>query len=227
MARDCAYFASRTSVASDSVNEGKAVINKNNLKLFWIGLVMTVGASFAANAMEGTLNAVSLQPVSAIKVVSVQTYDDSEENLILKAELIKELTARGYEVSDGADLILNFETRDQMGAWDPGSQSHVIELEASGGRGGGENHKARVNVFDSSEGGLLNRDQGRRGASLQASQYRIDVTLEARSNGKTYWRAWSVAELTSGEGLTLIKKMIPALVQNLGKTVRSQKVPIE
>lgn len=194
---------------------------------FLFGLVMSLSPLQEAKAQDGIVNAVSLRETPPIKSVDIQALDDSDENLLLRAEFIKELEANGYVISKSAEMILNFETRDQIGGWDSGSQAHVLSLEASGGRGGGENHKARVNVFDSSTGGLINRDQGARGSSLTASQYRLDLTLEARSDGKTYWRGWSVADLNSGEGLTLTKKMIPSLVQSLGKTVRSQTFSIE
>lgn len=187
-------------------------------------LCLALGLPLAqeANAQDGIMNTVSLRDIPQTKSINVQALDDSDENLILRAELIKELERNGYVISSSAEMILTFETRDQIGNWDPGSKSHVISLEANGGRGGGENHKARVNVFDSSTGGLINQSQGERGPSLIASKYRLDVSLEARSNGKTYWRGWSVADLDAGDGLALTKKMIPPLVKNLGKTVRSQ-----
>ncbi len=192
-----------------------------------VGLTIGLTQPSPAYADDGMLNALSLIPLPAKKVIQVQALDDSDDNLALLAEIEKRLLQNGYELVKKADIILSFETSDQIGGWNSASKGHVLSLEASGGRGGGENHKARVNVYDSSTGGLLNPNQGAQKATSTSSQYRLEVSVESRTNGKTLWRAWSVADLQSGEGLTLTKKMVPLLIDNLGKTVRSQAFSIE
>ncbi len=194
---------------------------------FIVCSLISLATAPLAFAESGVLNALSLRPLPDQKNIQVQVLDDSDENLQLQAELEEHLVAKGYTIVKKGDLILTFETRDQIGDWQSATSGHVISLEASGGRGGGENHKARVNVFDSSSGGLLNQNQGRKASSSTASQYRLDVTVESRADGKTLWRAWSVADLESGEGLTLTKKMVPLLVENIGQTIRSQDFTVE
>jgi len=197
------------------------------VSLLFVVLAVGISSIGPSHAESGVLNALSLKPLPEHKVIQVQALDDSDENLQLQADIEKYLVANGYTLAEKGDIILSFETRDQIGGWNSGSDGHIIALEASGGRGGGENHSARVNVFDSATGGLLNRREGVRAPSSIASQYRLDVSVEQRADGKTLWRAWSVADLESGEGLTLTKKMIPLLVDNMGKTVRSQSFTVD
>lgn len=193
------------------------------------GLALSLAWLTTAHAETGVLNALSLRPIPVQKVIEVQALDDSDENLLLQVEIEKQLVANGFTLTKKGDVILNFETRDQIGGWNSGSDGHIISLEASGGRGDGEgeNRSALVNVYGSSSGGLLNRKEGIRPPSSIASKYRLDVSIERRDDGKTLWRAWSVADLESGEGLTLTKKMIPLLVESIGKTVRSQAFTVE
>jgi len=192
-----------------------------------LGLLAGLTGAPAAHAEDGLLNALSIRPLPDDKNIQVQTLDDSDENLQLAAEISKQLEAKGYTISKTAELILNFETRDQIGEWDSGPDRHVLSLEAHGGGTGGETQKARVNVFDSSTGGLLNKGANDKGPSLKASKYRLEMTVETRSDGKTLWRGWTVADLNAGAGPELTKKMIAPLVQALGETVRSQSFPTE
>ncbi|NQV99271.1 MAG: hypothetical protein HQ483_06210 [Rhodospirillales bacterium] len=197
------------------------------ISIFSVCLLASLSTVSGAIAEEGVLNALSIREMPQTKLIHVQTLDDSDENILLVAEFVKQLEENGFTISKTAEMILNFESRDQIGDWDSGSSRHLLELEAKGGIGDADNRKARVNVFDSNRGGLLNKGSSGTGTSSTASKYRLEVTVEGRSDGKTYWRGWSVADLTSGEGLTLTKKMILPLVQSIGQTVRSQPFPTD
>ena len=47
-----------------------------------------------------------------------------------------------------------------MGAWSDAGKRTLLELTARGGDEGGEDAKARFNVFDSKRGGILNKGRG-------------------------------------------------------------------
>ena len=180
-----------------------------------------------ASAEDGTINALSLRPLPSEKSIKVDPLDNSVDNLKLQKVIEAELRKSGYTISKQASLILSFSTRDQIGSWNSGSSSHVFSLETKTGRGHEERTKARINVFDSTTGGLLNKSKKQRQPSSTASQYRLDISIEDRATGKTYWRAWSVADLDSGEGIELTTKMIPPLIEGLGQTIRRQVFSVE
>jgi len=185
--------------------------------------VLMGGAS--AYAEDGVMNSVSFRKFPQDTKLQVQALDNSDSNLALQKEFERVLLAEGYTLSNNATLILTFETRDEIGAWTTTDRRHVLSFESKGGREGGENAKARLNVFNSQSGGLLNR--GRSGTNIATpSSYRIDVSIEDRSTGKRFWQGWSIAKLGAADGQTLTTKMIPALVREIGKTVRQKSFEV-
>jgi len=171
----------------------------------------------------GLLNAVAYESIPVGQAVAVSPLDNSDDNLILQQRFETELRARGYRIVDTAPLVLSFDVRDTVGAFLDGNVRHLIELSGGGGRGGGEDAKARLNVFDSGGGGLLN--EGRDSADttiVTPTQYRIDATLDDRNSGRRLWQAWAIANLDQSDGLTLTMAMVPVIAQHVGQTVRQK-----
>ena len=176
-------------------------------------------------AEEGLMNSISFRKIPAGSALQVQALDDSDNNLKLQKIFEDALRQRGYKISAAAPLILTFETRDEIGNWSETDRRHLLSFEARGGRGGGEDAKARLNFFDSSTGGLINK--GKSGTSIATpSSYRIDATVEDRSTGKRYWQGWSEGKLGAGDGQELNRKMVPVLVEGIGKTIRQKPFEI-
>jgi hypothetical protein len=174
-------------------------------------------ADDAGSAARAFVNSVSFQPLPDRPVISVRPLDNSEANLKLKSAIEEGLRARGFGVTKDSPLVLSFDTRDEVGAWTDSGRRTILELRAEGGRDGGEYAHAKVNVFDSTSGGLLN--EGRGGTSIATpSTYRIDATLDDRTSGRRVWQGWAVANLSYGERTDLDRAMIPAIVENLGRT---------
>ena len=172
------------------------------------------GANPAAQAF---VNSVSFQPVPERPVFSVRPLDNSDANLKLKVSIEEALRARGYGVSKDSPMVLSFDTRDEVGAWSDAGRRTILELKSEGGREGSEYAHAKVNIFDSASGGLLN--QGHGGTSIATpSTYRIDVTLDDKASGRRLWQGWAIADLSRGERADLDRAMIPAIVENLGRT---------
>lgn len=194
---------------------------KRIARLFACLVVLSSLPAVAEDTGDGLLNAVSYRPLPTNMPIAIRAMDNSDENMALAREFEGALRAGGYTVSPGAGLILTFEVRDELGAWSDHGKRTLLELSAKGGYEGGEDAKARFNVYNSQKGGILNK--GRGGTSITTpSQYRIDVTIEDKSNGKSLWQAWAVADLGSSDGATLTKNMVPVLVKNLGQTVKQQ-----
>ncbi|MBL6945817.1 MAG: hypothetical protein ISR47_04190 [Rhodospirillales bacterium] len=186
-----------------------------------LGFVATQASAQGVN--EGLLNAVAYKPIPAGSTVRVRPLDNSDNNIILQEEFERELESQGFVVSDDAQLVLSFETRDVVGAYSDRSARHVVEFSVSGGRGGGEDARARVNMFDSSSGGLLNAGRGTGDTSIvTATQYRMDATVDDKGSGRRLWQAWAVANLEQSDGLSLTLSMVPAVAESVGQTVRQK-----
>ena len=189
--------------------------------------LLAAHAAGAQGAGEGLLNAVAYKPLPAGGAITVRPLDNSDENLVLQQEFESALRAQGRTVAADAPLILTFEVRDTVGAWSTRDRRSIIELEGHGDGIGGDTHRARVNLYNSSRGGVFNEGRGSGTSIMTPSQYRLDATLDQRSNGRRLWQAWATADLGQSDSLDLTRAMVPVMVQSLGQTVKRQlfKVP--
>ncbi len=202
--------------------QGKAIIMRRFPILLALAFMLVLSTGGARAGGEGLMNAIAFRPLPPDKVINIRSLDDSEDNLVLVAQFERELRARGYRVSKDAALILTFEVRSEVGAWSAGDRRSIIELEGHGGVDEDEVVKARLNIFDSGRGGLLNAGPGGGTTITTASQYRLDATIDDRRDGHRLWQAWAVADLRQSDGPTLTKAMVPVMVRNLGSTVKRQ-----
>jgi hypothetical protein len=187
--------------------------------------LLILSAPVPAAAAEGVLNAVSYLALPQSLRVEVRTFDDSDDNLAIQQEFEKALRAKGVNISDDAPLVFNFEVSDQLGMLSRSGDRYVFSFETKGGRGGGENTEARVNVFNSQSGGLLNKGAGQ-GRVSKPSVYRMDVNIEDRASGKRLWEAWAEADLVAGNNRDLTRRMVPAIVERIGGTAKSEPFKI-
>ncbi len=184
------------------------------------------GDSGTSAAAQAFVNSVSYQPLPERAIFAVRPLDNSDANLKLKTSIEEALRVKGFGVAKDAPLVLSFDTRDEVGAWSDAGRRTILELRAESGREAGEFTRgeyahAKVNIFDSASGGLLN--EGRGGTSIATpSTYRIDATLDDRTNGRRLWQGWAIANLAYGDRTDLDRAMIPAIVQNLGRTTTRQ-----
>ena len=186
------------------------------------------GPVAAQEPNQGLLNAVSYDRIPAGVAVTVSPLDNSDDNLILQQRFETELRAHGYAVSTDGPLVLTFGTRDTVGAYLDRNPRHVLELSGGGGRGGGEDARARVNVFDSSGGGLVNPGSGSGDTTIVTpTQYRLDATIDERTSGRRLWQGWATANLEQSDGLALTTIMVPVIAQHVGQTVRQKPFPIQ
>jgi hypothetical protein len=183
-------------------------------------------ADGAGATAQAFINAVSFQPLPERSVVTVRPLDNSDANLKLKTAFEEALRVRGFGVTKDSPLVLSFDTRDEVGAWTDAGRRTILELRAEGGREGGEYAHAKVIVFDTNSGGLLN--EGRGGTAIATpSTYRIDATLDDRTNGRRVWQGWAIANLNLGERTELDRAMVPAIVQNLGRIATRQPFEVK
>jgi len=176
-----------------------------------------------ARAQGVELNAVSYADIPRGEAITVETFDDAKEIVKLKKLFEEELRAEGYTVSDNARLILSFEARDESGKWTGGGPNRLIELRNSQNHTGDNAPDVRVSIFDSQRGGLLNPKRDKGITQVAPSEFRIDASIEDRSNGKRLWQGWSVTTDSIGaEDSARHRSMVKPIVENIGKTVRSE-----
>lgn len=188
---------------------------------FSLGLIIqTIGTSFAQGFGEGLMNAIAYKPLPKDTAFSVRPMDNSDQNIALQKEFEQVLRARGFSVSADAPMTITFETRNEIGSYTTRNRRAILELEAHGGREGGEDAKMLFNLYDSNSGGVFNQGKGET-SIMTPSQYRLDVSIDNRANGKRHWQAWTVTNQDHSNGIKLTRAMIPKMVENIGKTVKS------
>lgn len=188
-------------------------------------LTSSIGSSQAQGFGEGLMNAISYKALPEGAVFSVQPMDNSDQNMRVKQEFENLLRRKGYGVSDDAPLVISFETRDEIGGYTTRNKRAVLELQARGGREGGEDARMRFNLFDSNTGGMFNSGKGET-TVMSPSQYRLDVSIDSRETGKRHWQAWTVANLEQSDSTLLILGMLPEMVGNIGKKIKSHIVEL-
>lgn len=195
----------------------------------FIGLLVLaaiLAVSSLASAADGMVNSVAFDPVPRGARLTVETYDDSEHTVILERDFTDAIRRAGYVTEDNAPLAFTFEIRNVIGAWSTGDRRHIFSFETQrGSDGGGDRTEARVNVFNSTSGGLLNKGQSETSIATPSS-YRIDVTVEDKKAGRTLWQGWTVADLTGADHIELTRRMVPVLVEAIGKTLRQETFPL-
>jgi len=194
--------------------------------VFMILATLHSARSWAQEYDEGILNAVAYRTIPDGQPMRVVPIDNSDQNIALTAEFERQLTASGHTIHEDATLILTFETRDEIGAYKSRDRRAFVEMHARGGREGGEDAKMFFNLYDSNSGGVFNTGKGETSIITQ-SQYRMDVTIDDKSNGKRLWQAWAIADLGRSDGRTLTKSMVPVLVKNVGSTVKRQTFSLQ
>lgn len=180
------------------------------------------GGTLPAAAQQGLLNSVAYGEIAPGTPIMVRPLDNSDQNLVLQEHFERQLKAKGYAVSEDANLILSFETRDVVGAWSDGGVRTVIELKNNRHRTGQDPPQVNLNIYNSSRGGLLNKGRGGGTSIVTPSQYRLDALIDNRTNGERVWQAWATADI-QGTGSSMVSQaMVPALVDHLGSTVKNQ-----
>lgn len=193
---------------------------------FLIALVSVWISTTAAVHAEGLMNAVSFRPVPAGSAIFVRPLDNSDRNLILQKDFERSLQRKGYTVSKDADLIMTFETRDSVGSWVGGGPNRFVELSNNHDQTGTDAPRVRLNLFNSARGGLLNPDRKEATRTVTPSSFRIDVTIDNKTNGKRHWQGWSSADTASGSDRRMTRAMIPVIVDGLGQTIKQEPFPL-
>lgn len=194
---------------------------------FSISLVTAVAMSVLILASplraEGIqVNAVSFSEIPKDESIYVEIFDDSAENQDLKKLFENELRAKGYSISEEGRLILSFETRDTSGKWSGGGPNRLIEMRNSDNHTGKDAPEVRVSIFDSQRGGILNPKRDKGITQVAPNEFRIDVVIEDRTNGRRLWQAWtSTSDNAGAEDTAFHRAMVKPIIDNIGKSTHN------
>ena len=175
---------------------------------------------------EGLMSSVSFQPIPAGSSIFVRPLDNSDQNLALQKDFERALKGKGFIVAKDANLILTFETRDTAGSWSGGGPNRFLELSNNDVQTGVDAPRVRLNLFNSARGGILNPNRKDRTRTVTPSSFRIEVSLDDKTNGKCLWQGWSSADIRIGAGPSTTRTMIPALINGFGQTVKRKTFPL-
>jgi hypothetical protein len=182
------------------------------------------GLTMAQESPTGVLNAVAFKPLPAGAPILVRPFNDTDENLAIKKEFEEALKARGYTIgTDPKGIVLSFESRSQPGYWTSTPQRKFVELQGSAGSGTRLEKGSRgvVNLYNSQQGAVFN--EGKRNVVTPAATlFRLDVNIDDKTEGKSLWLAWAVANLAESDPVTLAESMVPVIVDNIGKSAKEQ-----
>jgi len=71
-------------------------------------------------------------------------------------------------------------------------------------------------------------NKGRGGTRVVTpSNYRLEVNIDHKGDRERLWQGWTIADLAYGDDRSLNRVMVPALVDNIGKTVRQQSFDLQ
>lgn len=186
-----------------------------------------VSAQEAGGGGEAIINAVAYRPLPADTSFKIQALDDSWRSVAAIEELEQKLRQSGRTTALRAPLVLTLDVREVTAAWSDGGRRTVLELQGSGDGITGHNHRLRLNLFDSSAGGIFNEGQGERGTNVVTrGRHRIEATVDDSDSGHRLWQGWIEAGTERQDDLALIRAMIAPLVDHLGATVRRQAVEL-
>ncbi len=185
------------------------------------GLVLFTGISSHA-ASNGIVNAVSYLPFPAGASISVQTLDDTEQNVVILGKFKSALKQNGYILADEGHLIMTIELHDEIGNWSKNGRSHIVEFRTDQGTSNNDDTEFKLNLFNSDTGGLLNKGNTPRSINVTPSQHQINIIIEDATNGRRLWEGWASADkVNTTTDKILGQSMVPVLIGVIGKTVNN------
>ncbi len=189
--------------------------------------VVAWASAWAQEATQAIVNAVAFRPVPDGIAVALQTLDDSAINTAASEEFENRLRKAGRAIAPKAPLIFTIEVTTVEGAWSDEGRRTVLELSSHGETPIGDNQKIRLNLYDSAQGGIINRGEGDRGTNIVTrGKHRLEATLDERDGGRRLWQGWIETGMDRQDDLALIRSMVGPLIERLGQTVRRESVDL-
>ena len=186
-------------------------------------LLYFIATPSPSQADEGIINAVSFHPIPAATVIVVQPWNNSDENVNTARLIENQLRDLGYKISPQANFTLSFDSKSSLGKWSSSSRNTSVELKAESSTVSGKDAEARLNLFSSSEGGVLNPNKTP-GENI-LSKVSLKITLDQK-NGPRLWQGKAIAGVHQTDTVSVARRLTPVLLDYLSKTISRKSVNI-
>jgi phenylpropionate dioxygenase-like ring-hydroxylating dioxygenase large terminal subunit len=184
------------------------------------GAALLAAAQSADAAHKAVVRAFAYHPVPADAAIAVVPWDDSDENLRIKAAFQSVLQDRGHTLDAEGELWLRFEVRVRRLGPEP-SEPRLGSV--AGGSGSGVT--ARFNVWSSTEDSLLTGQHGKTGSRAAVLQL-VAILQERGGERRVLWRGEAQTELGNMGRAEAAMRVVPVLSARLGEKLTATTVTL-
>ena len=156
-------------------------------------------------------------------MIVVQPWNNSDENINTARLIENQLCDLGYKISPQANFTLSFDSKSTLGKWSSSSRNTSVELKAESSTANGKDAEVRLNLFSSSEGGVLNPNKTP-GENI-LSKVSLEITLNQK-NSPRLWQGEAIAGVHQTDTVSVARRLTPVLLDYLGKTISRKSVNI-
>lgn len=197
----------------------------NTLRILGVCAALVAAApAFAEDEVEaapGLAYASSYGPIPTGVAVAVKPWDNTNENLRVKASFTDALSRRGVSLTEkGTPLTLNFETEIESLAVPPYSRS-LGQLQ-----GRNWDSRARINLWSNQQDSVI---AGRRGDNntFATTRYILRATLDDQNTGQRLWQGEASYTGATNDQAGTFAAMAPVLVDGFGENLRPRSFRIQ
>jgi hypothetical protein len=167
---------------------------------------------------DGTVNTSSLRPLPPGTAVTVKPWDNSEDTVDLTRFIEDQLRTRGYTLGGANAVVLKFSTSESLGQLSTGPQRQLVEIDGQAGTSSENEAQVRLNLFSTDKGGVFN--QGRPQTKVASTQT-LEMSID-RPDGQRLWLGEATGKLINQDRRQSVRVLVGPLLDNIGKTARSQ-----
>ena len=167
---------------------------------------------------DGMVNSSSLRPIPKGTAVTVKPWDNSEDTVDLARYIEDQLRARGYSIGGANAVVLKFSTSEALGQLSAGPQRQLVEIDGQAGSASENEAQVRLNLFSSDKGGVFN--QGRPQQKINSTQT-LEMSID-RADGQRLWLGEATGKMVNQDRRQGVRILVAPLLDNIGKTARSQ-----
>jgi hypothetical protein len=167
---------------------------------------------------DGTVNSSSLRPIPRGAAVIVRPWDNSEDMEDLARYIEDQLRTRGYTIGGASAVVLKFSMSENLGQLSTGPQRQLVEIDGQAGTASENEAQVRLNLFSTDKGGVFNRG---RPQQKVASTQTLEMSLD-HADGQRLWLGEATGKLVNQDRRHSARILVGPLLDNIGKTARSQ-----
>ncbi len=180
-------------------------------------------AGQAPSGATGSVTAFACTPLPSPLRIEVEASDGSPYGDRLKRVLVRSLAARNAIVMPGAPLRLSL----YVGAVrEPEIRKGRDLGRFSRGNASGLRTQFRINLWSNQRDSVIG---GRRDQVLASAvdELHVEITLDDRSDGQCVWQGEAVHKLEGRDELAAAERIIPLLIERLGRSARAELIELD